>query len=265
MLKKILFSIGAFCFMAGVASAADFPYRAKYPNLKCIATEELAAKDAKKEVVIVDVRSSIEFDVIHIQSAVHLNLSKKSFTEDLKKLMADNPGKSIAFYCNGVTCIKSYEAAEKAVKELDFKNCYVYDAGIPEWAQVHPKLTTLLGAAMEDKSKLIAVPEFKGHCLPFDQFKAKAADQRAVVVDVRDFVQATSKLPGMETARTIPLDQFIPNFVQKELEKDKSLVIFDQVGKQTEWLMYYLKKHGYTQYAFLEGGATAVLGEQKYR
>lgn len=265
MFKKALFLVASFCFMAGIACGADFPYRAKYPELSYISTAELVAKDAKKEVVIVDVRSTIEFNVIHTSNAVHLNLSKKSFTEDLKKLIADNPGKSFAFYCNGVTCLKSYEAAEKAVKELNFKNCYVYDAGIPEWAQVHPKLTVLLGAPLEDKSKLISTPEFKSHCLPFDQFKAKAADPKAVVVDVRDFVQASGKLPGLETARTIPLDQFIPNFVEKGMEKDKSLLIFDQVGKQTEWLMYHLKKHGYNQYSFLEGGATSVLKDQKYK
>lgn len=265
MLNKVLISIALVISFVCFAGAADFPYRAKYPDIPFITTADLAAKNAKGEVVIVDVRSSIEFNVIHIRNAVHLPLSKKSFTDDVRKLMADHPGKAIAFYCNGVSCIKSYEAAEKAVKELNSKNSYVYDAGIPEWSQVHPESTLLLGAALEDKSKLISSTEFKSHCLPFDQFKAKAVDQRSVTVDVRDFVQASGKLPGVETARTIPLDQFIPNFVEKGMEKDKALLIFDQVNKQTEWLMYYLKKHGYTNYAFLEGGATAVLGSQKYK
>jgi rhodanese-related sulfurtransferase len=265
MFKKILFTAALICFFVGNTGAAEFPYREKYPHVPFITTEDLAAKDAKGEVVIVDVRSSIEFNVIHPRNAVHLPLSKKSFTEDVRKLMADHPGKAFAFYCNGVDCIKSYEAADKAIKELNSKNSYVYDAGIPEWSQVHPELTLLLGTPLEDKSRLISKAEFKSHCMPFDKFKAKAADQGSVVIDVRDFVQASGKLPGLETARTIPLDQFIPNFVQKGSEKDKFLLIFDQVNKQTAWLMYYLKKHGYTNYAFLEGGATGVLGSQKYK
>jgi rhodanese-related sulfurtransferase len=265
MLKKIMFSIAIFFFLAGVAGGAEFPYRQKYPDVPFITTADLASKEAKREIVIVDVRSSIEYNVIHIRNAVHLPLSKRSFTDDLRKLMAENPGKPLAFYCNGVTCLKSYEAAEKGIKELNYKGCYVYDAGIPEWAQVHPESTLLLGAPLADKSKLISKSEFSGHCLPFDQFKAKAASPQAIVIDVRDFVQASGKLPGLETARTIPLDQFIPNFVEKGMEKDKTLLIFDQVNKQTEWLMYYLKKHGYASYSFLQGGATAVLGDQKYK
>ena len=47
--------------------------------------------------------------------------------------------------------------------------------------------------------------------------------------------------------------------------KDKQLVIFDQVGKQVLWLMYYLEDKGYKNYYFLKGGATSVLKEQKYR
>jgi len=47
--------------------------------------------------------------------------------------------------------------------------------------------------------------------------------------------------------------------------KDKQLVIFDQVGKQVLWLMYYLEDKGYKNYYFLKGGATSVLKKQKYR
>lgn len=42
-------------------------------------------------------------------------------------------------------------------------------------------------------------------------------------------------------------------------------MIFDQVGKQVRWLMYYLVNSGYTNYFFLDGGATAILKEQEYR
>lgn len=48
-------------------------------------------------------------------------------------------------------------------------------------------------------------------------------------------------------------------------KQDKDLLIFDQVGKQVQWLEYYLMEYGYKNYWFLKDGATKVLGEQKYQ
>lgn len=265
MSKALFIFLVSLFTITSSAVAADFPYREKYPKIPYISTEDLAAKDAKGELVVVDVRSAIEYNVIHTSTAVLIPVSRKTFSEDIRKLMADNPGKEIAFYCNGVKCLKSYEAAEKAIDELKCDKCYAYDAGIPEWAQVHPEMTILLGKKLDDPSKLIPEAEFKSRCIPIDQFKAKASEPGSLVIDVRDFVQASAKIPGLESARTIPLDQFIPNFLEKSAEKDKNLLIFDQVGKQTEWVIYYLKQYGYQNYSFLDGGATAVLGEQKYK
>ena len=39
------------------------------------------------------------------------------------------------------------------------------------------------------------------------------------------------------------MDKFIPNFVQKKVNQDKHLYIFDQVGKQVRWLQYYLRSN----------------------
>ena len=61
------------------------------------------------------------------------------------------------------------------------------------------------------------------------------------------------------------MDKFIPNFVQKKVNQDKHLFIFDQVGKQVRWLEYYLVENGYQNYTFLKGGATSVLKVQKYK
>jgi len=73
------------------------------------------------------------------------------------------------------------------------------------------------------------------------------------------------KLDGLEKAKAIPLDKFIPNFVSKKVHQDKPLFIFDQVGKQVRWLEYYLVEYGYSDYYFLAKGATSVLKTQKYK
>ena len=180
-------------------------------------------------------------------------------------MIRENPGKKIVFYCNGVTCLKSYKAAQKA-KKAGLKNCYAYDAGIPEWVSLFPENTLLLGKEVVDPEKqIIPKSSFQKKCLSFEDFKAKLASTDGISIDVRDHIQRAQKLQGLEKSKTIPLDKFIPNFVQKKASQDKHLLIFDQVGKQVRWLEYYLVENGYQNYTFLKGGATSVLKVQKYK
>jgi rhodanese-related sulfurtransferase len=166
---------------------------------------------------------------------------------------------------NVTTYFKSYEAAKRSLK-AGFKNCYAYDAGIPEWAAVFPEETLLLGKTIVDPEKqLIPKSVFKQKTLPFDEFKAKNAANGGMVIDVRDHIQHSESLSGLEKARHIPLDRFLQYFVMKKEHQDKTLFIFDQVGKQVKWLQYYLKDNGYQQYYFLKGGASSVLAKQEYK
>jgi rhodanese-related sulfurtransferase len=146
------------------------------------------------------------------------------------------------------------------------KDVYAFDAGIPAWASAYPADTLLIGKEITDPEKqLIPKSEFKKVTVDFETFKKKAAAANAAVIDARDPMQRTQKLPGFEKAMPIPLDKLIKNVVSQGRMKDKQLLIFDQVGKQVRWLMYYLEDNGYKDYYFLKGGATAVLKEQKYR
>jgi rhodanese-related sulfurtransferase len=143
---------------------------------------------------------------------------------------------------------------------------YAFDAGIPAWANAYPADTLLVGKVITDPEKqLIPKSELKKVTVDFETFKKKAAEANAYVIDARDPIQRGEKLPGFEKAVNIPLDKLIKNIVNQERMKDKQLLIFDQVGKQVRWLMYYLEDKGYKDYYFLKGGATAVLKDQKYR
>jgi rhodanese-related sulfurtransferase len=168
-------------------------------------------------------------------------------------------------YCNGVTCLKSYEGAERATA-AGVANVVAYDAGIPDWAVRFPDKTLLLGKLMsESKRPMISDSAHAEHLLNYDSFKKAATAANAMVIDVRDSVQKSGVLPGLEKAVAIPLDKFIPNFVKAKANQDKKLLIFDQVGKQVVWLEYYLIENGYKDYVFLKGGATSVLGSQDYK
>lgn len=259
----VLFS--AFLLVGSTCLAADLPFRKDYPDVKTVETEELKAGYDSAAFVIVDVRSALEYDVIRIKGAFHVILSDAEFVQNLQTLAMQYPGKKIAVYCNGGTCLKSYKAATDAL-EAGLSNVYAYDAGIPDWVNNYPSETLILGKVVTDpKKQVIPKSELKEKMLNFEEFKQKAAEPDSVVIDTRDPIQRTQKLPGFEKALPIPLDKIIKNVINKGNLKDKQLLIFDQVGKQVRWLMYYLVDQGYTNYYFLEGGATSVLKEQQYR
>jgi len=256
-----------FCsfFLTSQALAQKFPYRSKYPTVQFISTEDLATRYEAGGILLVDVRANIEYDVIHAVGAVHINLAKITFVQEFGDLVKKHPGKEFAFYCNGTTCLKSYEAAERAMA-AGHKNCFCYDGGIPEWAERFPKKTLLLGKTISDpKKQLIPASEFEKRCITFEAFKEKANEPKALVIDVRDSIQDIGKLPGLSGVRQIPVDKFVANFVQKKMDLDKTLLIFDIVGKQVDWIQYYLVEYGYQKYFFLKDGATSVLKDQKYK
>lgn len=252
-------------FAATACLAEDFPYRKDYPDVPVIELADLKAGYDDGSILMVDVRSDIEFETIRPKKVEHVKLGSENFLESLKSLASANPGRKLAMYCNGFTCLKSYHAAQQA-KDEGVDNVYAFDAGIPAWARAYPADTLLIGKELTDPDKqLIGKSEFQKYSVDFETFKQKAVEKNAVVIDARDPIQRTEKLPGFENAMPIPLDKLIRNVVSKGNMKDKKLLIFDQVGKQVDWLQYYLVEFGYTDYLFLDGGATSVLKEQKYR
>jgi len=261
-----LFSLcSLLALVGGICLADDFPYRKDYPDVPVVELQELKTGYDDGTFLFVDVRSQIEFDAIHPKDAIHISLSSSDFGSSLKSLAEKNPGKNIAVYCNGITCLKSYHAAQKA-KEEGMNNVYAFDAGIPAWASAFPAETLLVGKIITDPEKqLISDDAFHKVLLDFDAFKKLAEAPNAQVIDARDPMQRTQKLPGFENAMPIPLDKMIKNIIDQDRLKDKQLLIFDQVGKQVRWLMYYLDDKGYKDYYFLKGGATSVLKEQEYR
>lgn len=267
LIKTLAFVTTLICIsgIALTAVALDFPYRKDYPATPTIDPEALFTGYKAGEILIVDVRSKIEYDVIHPAGAIHIPIAKKGFVNAVKELLAKNPGKKIAFYCNGITCLKSYKAAQKA-KEAGLDNCFAYDAGIPVWATLYPGDTELLGKTLVDPEKqLIPKKDFKSRCLAYEDFKSQLTAKGGLAIDVRDHIQRAQKLPGMKKPKAIPMDNFIPHFVAKKAHQDKPLFIYDQVGKQVRWLEYYLVENGYKEYYFLAGGATAVLKSQEYK
>jgi rhodanese-related sulfurtransferase len=265
IVKTFLILLTTTLFISSTIFASNFPGRDRFPEVPYIGSEDLFNSYGSGEAIIVDVRSTIEYNVIHPIDALHIPIAKMDFVKKVKQLRSANVGKKIAFYCNGTTCLKSYIATQKA-KEAGINNVYAYDGGIPEWAAFYPEKTLLLGQVVTDPEKqIIPKAEFKKKAVAYEDFKKGATSEAGLVIDVRDTIQRTEALPGMGKTLKIPLDKFIPNFIEKKKNQDKPLYIFDQVGKQVRWLEYYLVENGYQNYRFLKGGATAVLKSQKYK
>ena len=86
----------------------EFPVRKLYPAVPYIELEDLYKE--RNKVIIVDVRSSYEYETLRIKGALNISVSSTNYIADMKKLRSDNPKSKIVVYCNGRTCKKSYKA-----------------------------------------------------------------------------------------------------------------------------------------------------------
>jgi len=242
-----------------------FPGRIKYPDVTTYELTELY--EQKDEVVLVDVRSSYEFETLRAKGAINLPVSSKSFVDDLRKLRAST-SKPIVFYCNGRTCYKSYKAVRKAnYHKVD--NCYSFDSGIFDWAKKYPGEAILLGRNPVDVNDLISKASFKKKLIAPDKF-GESVGPKTIVLDVRDRFQreGISFFPGQE--RRVPLDKkkMLVKYFKKAKREKKTLLIYDAVGKQVRWLMYSLERANIRKYYFMKGGADGyykMLADQQWR
>lgn len=257
MRKNVLIIPILSIFLAAVvfgAAGGEYPLRSKFPKVKYMTTEAL--NNSYRNVIIVDVRSQLEFDVIHINSARHIPVTTASFVDEVKALRARNPSSPIVFYCNGHECAKSYEAAELAISK-GISDVAAYDSGIYDWVQIHPEKTTLMGKTPAPPQQLISKEKFKKHTLKFAEFMSKTNDPNVLLIDIREPFQR-KEIPLFPNLRNIPTDRLVKLLEGSAEFKGQTLLITDAVGKQVEWLQYYLEKYGYTNYYFLEKGVLSA-------
>jgi len=245
------------CSAAIFADTDAFPLRKAYPQVTVISTEQLI--DQYNNIISIDVRSKLEFDVIHMQGALHVPVARIDFEKNIKRL---NENKPIVFYCNGVTCAKSYKAAIRMLNK-GYSNVKVYDAGIFAWAKANPQKSVLLSESPVNPEKMISQSHFLNKNISFGKFREMAKSKQAMIVDIREPYQrlhsrATKLDFGDVPVRNFPSDKFLSVIVKPGNFKDRQLLIADAVGKQVRWLQYYLERFGYTNYYFLQGGAKAI-------
>lgn len=234
----------------------EFPGRDIYRNVSTISTFELFKK--KNKFTIIDTRSDYEHETLSIKGAVNIPLTSINFSERIKALYKKE-GKTLVFYCNGHSCMKSYKAVIKTKRLAKIKDSFAYDAGIFDWARTYPQHSVLLGKSPINPVDLIPKNEFTNHLLKPEAF-AKKADKNCLVLDVRDPMQRHDKLfPGNQYSVSLNKSEHkkLNKYIDQSKKQNKSLCIYDAVGKQVRWLQYYLKSKNITDYYFMEGGAKA--------
>ena len=249
MRSTLLLFLSVFLFQPAFAKSPDFPLRQKYPEVKPIEAKDLY--DQFNKVVVVDVRSKYEFSIIHVKESRNIPLASKNFVNAIKKVRALRPNMPIVFYCNGITCAKSYKASVK-VQENNIDNVFTFDLGIFEWTKKYPNHSFLLGENPADKNKLLTKKQLQAHMLSYAEFKKKAAEG-GVVVDVRDSFQRKVLILEEYSVKNIPMGK-VNRFIRENSKAGKTLLIFDAVGKQVRWLQYFIEKSKIKDYYFLKNG-----------
>ncbi len=233
--------------------ASAFPLRPQYIDVPVISTADLDRKFGA--VVIVDVRSPYEYETLRIKDALLIPVTERSFSARVQKLQEQNPGKPLVFYCNGKTCRKSYDAVLKAKAARIAGDLICYDAGIADWADAHPEKSVLLGRSPIKPGELLTEAKFKEHLLDPKAFEARAA-AGSIVLDVRDRVQRDTQLfPLKEQRAQLNEKDRLDAIIDQARREQKTLLVYDAVGKQVEWFQYYLESRGLKDYFFMKGGA----------
>jgi len=245
------------------AKNTEFPGRDIY-----LGTDYIEINDFKNQfnnVIVIDVRSKYEYQTLRIKDAKNIPLNSRSFVKDMRDIRSNNPSKKIVVYCNGKTCMKSYKAASKC-KARDIKNVVAFDAGIMDWAKTFPNKAVLLGKSPIDPSKLIAKSRFKKHLIDPEKFAAMVQGDNVAVLDVRDRFQRMGMglFIGVERQANLD-DDSINQHIKNSVKNKKTMLIYDEAGKQVRWLMYRLEANGVSDYKFMKGGTRSYFKKLKER
>lgn len=127
MIKKLTLLI---VFMAFVSCNSS-------SEIKKISSENLILLDKNKDIQVVDVRRSKEYNSGHITGAINIDFYKSSFVEDINKL---DKSKTTVVYC------KSGNRSNKSALIMDslgFTDFYDFSEGMNGWIIADNKIIIL--------------------------------------------------------------------------------------------------------------------------
>jgi|TARA_B110000495_G_C22810138_1_gene473003 rhodanese-related sulfurtransferase len=127
MIKKLILLIVFMSFVSCNSSS----------EIKKISSENLILLDKNKDIQVVDVRRSKEYNSGHITGAINIDFYKSSFVEDINKL---DKSKTTVVYC------KSGNRSNKSALIMDslgFTDFYDFSEGMNGWIIADNKIIIL--------------------------------------------------------------------------------------------------------------------------
>ena len=247
-----LFLFSLFLYSSASYANDEFPGRTLYPSVPYIEINELADKFDNYQ--IVDVRSPYEFGILRIKGATNIPIASESFIKEVSKLH-ESDTRPIIMYCNGKTCMKSYRAANKCLRNK-ISNVIAYDHGIIDWAKTFPEKAVLLEKTPVDTNKLISREDFNKHLLEPEKFELDIAEIEPLVLDIRDSEQRHELSLFIDIEERVDInDQVAFNqYIEQSNSENRPLYIYDMSGTQTRWLQYLLEEKNARSYYFMKGG-----------
>lgn len=86
-------------------------------------------------------------------------------------------------------------------------------------------------------------------------------DDTAIILDIRDRIERDGFYVFSRYEKSISLNakdnNIMDRFFSKVKKSDKTLYIYDMVGRQVRWFQYYVESKGIKNYYFMKGGAEA--------
>lgn len=225
-----------------------------YPGIKRLELEAVREKYNTKSAIFIDARNSYEYGTIQIKGALNIPVNDPFLTNKLDEIRSSD-SRPIIFYCNGLTCMKSFRAAKLAM-DARIKDVYVYPYGILSWAKAHPDDALLFGEVL-NKDAIISEEDYKAKKLSpiaFYELREKLQGQ-SIVLDIRtlDEVSGVKIWPGIQY-NVKQENEAIKRYIDKAKAEKKTLLIYDESGHQIRWLQYYLRRMAFENYYFLDGG-----------
>jgi rhodanese-related sulfurtransferase len=104
-----------------------------------IAVDEASEFVAQHEnVVILDVRTPLEYEMSHITGAVNVDVQNESFKDNV---IALDPGKTYIVHCTKNPAGGRSSRALETLQDLGFKNLYSLEGGYVAWQEAELPLT----------------------------------------------------------------------------------------------------------------------------
>lgn len=252
----LLFAALSFIASLSQGAANPAPHSAKYHDVPIYSISQL--KQNLSRIVLVDVRSRYEFETMRIKGAINIPVASKNFVNRVKMLRKKTI-EPIVFYCNGLPCRKSSLALEKA-QEAKIRDVHAYEAGMYQWVETYPSESLFRGKNLVNTTKIIPQERFHQHMLRPSVFSSKAYDlESSIILDVRDEYQRNNNylFPGKVFCISLDNQAKLQKFIEKAKQAHKTLFIFDQAGRQVQWLQYMLVQTKLNNYYFMQDGVNA--------